>query len=222
MHRKVESTSELSVAALAFWGMRVGNISRLAQPGAWALEKSLTRPLCFLYFREIGGKRSHWPGGQSAPFCRARRPKISQHLDRTSWRFNLALKHHLLGNSYHCVWFFFTLGLHKWPLTRLGQMFEMSHAPLKQWQVSLDFRRRIFFVQDSITKTRFILSIWFFVALPCSRSAGGCCCRCAATILQSSRELPPSGWDTCNLCVTWGAASQVALTYSIVLTVPAH
>ena len=33
---------------------------------AWALEKSLTSPLFFLYFREIRNKRSHWPGGQSA------------------------------------------------------------------------------------------------------------------------------------------------------------
>ena len=37
------------------------------QPGAWALEKSLTRPSFFLYFREIRKKRSHRPGGQSAP-----------------------------------------------------------------------------------------------------------------------------------------------------------
>ena len=37
------------------------------QSGAWALEKSLTRPSFFLYFREIRKKGSHWPGGQSAP-----------------------------------------------------------------------------------------------------------------------------------------------------------
>ena len=36
-------------------------------PWAWALEKSLMRPSFFLYFREIRKKRSHWPGGQSAP-----------------------------------------------------------------------------------------------------------------------------------------------------------
>ena len=37
------------------------------QPGVWALEKSLTRPLFFLYFQEIRKKWSHWPGSQSAP-----------------------------------------------------------------------------------------------------------------------------------------------------------
>ena len=68
-----------------------------------------------LYFREIGEKRSHWPGGQSAPSCRARRPQISTHRDTTSWQFNLALKHHLLGNLNRCVWFSFTVGLHNWP-----------------------------------------------------------------------------------------------------------
>ena len=36
------------------------------QPGAWALEKSLARPLFFRYFREVRKKRSHWPGSQSA------------------------------------------------------------------------------------------------------------------------------------------------------------
>ena len=35
-------------------------------------------------------------------------------------------------------------------MTRLGQMFEMSHAHLKQWQVSRVLRRCISFVQDSI------------------------------------------------------------------------
>ena len=33
----------------------------------WALEESRTRPSFFLYFREVRNKRSHWPGGQSAP-----------------------------------------------------------------------------------------------------------------------------------------------------------
>ena len=37
------------------------------QSWAWALEKSLIRPSLFPYFREIRKKRSHWPGGQSAP-----------------------------------------------------------------------------------------------------------------------------------------------------------
>ena len=37
------------------------------QLGAWAWEKSLMRPLVFIYFREIRKKRSHRPGGQSAP-----------------------------------------------------------------------------------------------------------------------------------------------------------
>ena len=82
---------------------------------AWALEMSLTRPSFFLSFQEVGKKRCHWSGGHSAPSCRARRPQISQHLDTTSWWFNLALKHHLLGNSNSCVWCSFTLGLHKWP-----------------------------------------------------------------------------------------------------------
>ena len=36
-------------------------------PGAWALKKSLTRPFFSLYFREIRNKRSHRPGGRSAP-----------------------------------------------------------------------------------------------------------------------------------------------------------
>ena len=68
------------------------------------------RPSFPLYFREIWEKQSHWPGGQSAPSFLAGQPQISQHLDTTSWQFNLALKHHLLGNSNHCVWFSFTLG----------------------------------------------------------------------------------------------------------------
>ena len=37
------------------------------QSGAWALDKSFTRPSFFLYFWEIKKKRSHWPGGQSDP-----------------------------------------------------------------------------------------------------------------------------------------------------------
>ena len=53
----LRSVSSLSLAWLP-------QISLLA-PGAWALKKSLTRPLPFLYFREIRKKRSHWPGGQS-------------------------------------------------------------------------------------------------------------------------------------------------------------
>ena len=36
-----------------------------SQSWAWALKKSPIRPSFFLYFREIRGKRSHWPGGQS-------------------------------------------------------------------------------------------------------------------------------------------------------------
>ena len=39
----------------------------LGQCWASVLEKSLTRPLFFLYFQDIRNKRSHWPGGQSAP-----------------------------------------------------------------------------------------------------------------------------------------------------------
>ena len=93
------------------------------------------RPSFFLGFREIREKRSHWPGGQSAPSCQARQPKISLHLDTTSWQFNLALKHHLLGDSNCCIWFSFTLGLQcHAQVTRLRQMFEMSHADLKQWR----------------------------------------------------------------------------------------
>ena len=46
---------------------RLGNVHLVGQPGAWALEKSLTRPSFFLYFQEIKKKRSYWPGGQSAP-----------------------------------------------------------------------------------------------------------------------------------------------------------
>ena len=46
----------------------VYSLSKIRQPGAWALEKSLTRPSLFLYFREIRKKRSHWPDGQSAPW----------------------------------------------------------------------------------------------------------------------------------------------------------
>ena len=36
------------------------------QSRAWTLGKSLKRPSCFLYFREIRNKQRHWPGGQSA------------------------------------------------------------------------------------------------------------------------------------------------------------
>ena len=39
---------------------------QLLQSGAWDLERSLRRPLFFLYFREIRNKWSHWPCGQSA------------------------------------------------------------------------------------------------------------------------------------------------------------
>ena len=85
------------------------------QSGAWALEMSPTRPLILLHFREIRKKRSHWPGCQSDPLCKAVLPQISLHLDTTSWLFNLALKHHLLGNSNLLVWLSITLGLHKWP-----------------------------------------------------------------------------------------------------------
>ena len=53
----LRSVSSLSLAWLP-------QISLLA-PGAWALKKSLTRPVPFLYFREIRKIRSHWPGGQS-------------------------------------------------------------------------------------------------------------------------------------------------------------
>ena len=98
-------------------GAAAHSSSVLASP-AWALEMSLMRPSYFLYFREIGEKQSNWPGSQSAPSCSARLPQISLHLYTTSWwfnNFNLALKHHLLGNSNCCVWFSFTLGLHKWP-----------------------------------------------------------------------------------------------------------
>ena len=35
-------------------------------------------------------------------------------------------------------------------VTRLRQMFEMSHADLKQWRAQRVLRRRISFVQDSI------------------------------------------------------------------------
>ena len=75
--------------------------------------KACKRLFCF--FREIWEKLSLWPDCQSAPSCQASRPQISLHLDTTLWRFNLALIHHLIGNSNRCFWFVFTLGLHKWP-----------------------------------------------------------------------------------------------------------
>ena len=54
--------SKLPVPSLAASNLPFGYSSL---PGAWALKKSWTRPLLFLYFREIRKKRSHWPGGQS-------------------------------------------------------------------------------------------------------------------------------------------------------------
>ena len=64
------SSAGFSFSDCLSWMWRSDKIHQhvwLQQPGVWALEKSIMRPSFFLYFREIRKKRSHWPGGQSAP-----------------------------------------------------------------------------------------------------------------------------------------------------------
>ena len=90
------------------------------QSWAWALKKSLTRPSCFLYFREIRNKRSHWPGGRSA---------------YEAPRLTLAI---ISGFSAHVS------GLHMWASAGQGP----SSSSPKQWSLMVVLRFTTLSAQD--------------------------------------------------------------------------